>query len=134
MLVEPPLQTKKEREGAAQVLFERLDAPAIFQASSAVMTLYARGQTTGLVVESGEGISTVTPVLEGYAKRVRVVPWDLTGCDSSLALRRLYARKEEGLMPGSAATKIKQTLCFGASRLTSTLHSVRVGCHLLPSQ
>ncbi|XP_043968130.1 actin-like [Gambusia affinis] len=54
------------REKMTQILFEALDVPALFLANQSVLSLYASGRTTGLVVESGDGVSHTVPVYEDY--------------------------------------------------------------------
>jgi actin-related protein len=67
--LESPLVAREDREEATKLLFESLEAPAVFNASTAVMALYANNMTTGLVVALGQHNAHVVPVYEGYAKR-----------------------------------------------------------------
>ena len=67
--IESPLVARDDREASTRMLFESLDVPAVFNASAAVMALYANAMTTGLVVSLGDCTGHVTPVYEGYAKR-----------------------------------------------------------------
>merc|ERR1719443_1617253 len=46
-----------------QIMFETFNMPAMYVAIQAVLSLYASGRTTGLVMHSGDGVShTVTRV------------------------------------------------------------------------
>lgn len=47
-------------------MFETFRVPALHVAVQAILTLYASGRTTGLVLDSGDGVSHTAPVYEGY--------------------------------------------------------------------
>jgi actin-related protein len=46
-------------------MFETFSIPAFYVANSAVLPLYAAGRTTGIVLDSGDGVSQTVPVYEG---------------------------------------------------------------------
>ncbi|ETV95851.1 hypothetical protein H310_10894 [Aphanomyces invadans] len=58
--------SKSDREAIAELFFEKYDAPAYFVSKSAVLTCFANGRSTGMVVEMGHGNTAVVPVNEGY--------------------------------------------------------------------
>jgi hypothetical protein len=53
LLTEPPLNPRENRDVAAQILFETFNVPALYSSVQAVLSLYASGKTTGLVLDSG---------------------------------------------------------------------------------
>lgn len=67
MLTEAPLNPKANRERMTQIMFEVFATPAMYVAVQAVLALYASGRITGLVVDSGDGVTQVVPIFEGYA-------------------------------------------------------------------
>ncbi|KAG7233083.1 hypothetical protein INR49_007508 [Caranx melampygus] len=67
LLTEAPLNPSKNREKAAEVFFETFNVPALFISMQAVLSLYATGRTTGVVLDSGDGVTHVVPIYEGFA-------------------------------------------------------------------
>ena len=59
LLVEPPLNPKSTRERITQFMFETCKVPKLYMASSAFLALYAYGRYTGVVLESGAGVTHV---------------------------------------------------------------------------
>ena len=55
LLTEAPLNERENRERMAQVMFETFKIPALCFANQSVLSLYASGRTTGVVLESGDG-------------------------------------------------------------------------------
>ncbi len=50
-------------------MFETFNAPAFYVQIQAVLSLYASGRTTGIVMDSGDGVSHVVPIYEGGSGR-----------------------------------------------------------------
>ena len=48
-------------------MFEVFNVPCLYVNVQAVLALYSSGRTTGVVLDSGEGISHTVPIYEGYA-------------------------------------------------------------------
>ncbi|EMP25425.1 Beta-centractin [Chelonia mydas] len=93
LLTEAPLNPCKNREKAAEVFFETFNVPALFISMQAVLSLYATGRTTGVVLDAGDGVTHAVPIYEGFAMPHSIMRVDVAGRDVSRYLR-LLLRKE----------------------------------------
>ena len=79
LFTEAPLNPKENRNKIAQACFEDLEVPALYIAIQAVLALYATGRTTGLVLDSGDGVSHTVPIYEGYSIPQAILRLDIAG-------------------------------------------------------
>ena len=79
MLTEAPLNPRRNRDEAARVLFETFNVPALYFSVQAVLSLYASGRTTGVVLDAGDGVTHAVPVYEGFAMTHAIRRVDVAG-------------------------------------------------------
>ncbi|MHA1770827.1 MAG: rod shape-determining protein [Candidatus Thorarchaeota archaeon] len=117
LLTEAPYNPRENRERMASVMFETFGVPAVYVATQAVMSLYASGRTTGLVVDSGDGVTHIVPIYEGFVITHAVRRIDLAGRDITEYLRRLLRQRGYSFVSGAEkeiVRDIKEKLCYVA--------------------
>jgi actin-related protein len=67
LLTEAPLNPKANREKMTQIMFETFGIAGLYVAIQATLSLYSNGRTTGIVVDSGDGVTHTVPVFESFS-------------------------------------------------------------------
>lgn len=117
LVCEPVCNPKANREKLTQIMFEFLNAPSVYLASEAVLSLYSTGAATGLVVYSGQSDTVATSVYEGHALPYTVKHLPYGGEDVTYCLQKLLSAQEkdfEGRSFTEISRNIKETLGYVA--------------------
>ncbi|KAL8989826.1 MAG: hypothetical protein Q9177_001370 [Variospora cf. flavescens] len=115
LLTEPPMNPLKNREQMCERMFETYNFGGVYVAIQAVLALYAQGLSSGVVVDSGDGVTHIVPVYEStvlthHTKRLDVAGRDVTRNLIALLLRRGYALNRTADF--ETVRQIKEKLCY----------------------
>ena len=119
MLTEAPLNPKANREKMTQIMFETFNTPAMYVANASVLSLFATGRTTGLVVDCGESITYTVPVHDGALLPSSVDKSYIGGRDLNMYLELLLEdRVSWDYDTKQIISDIKETLCYVSNNYT----------------
>ena len=93
ILTESPLNPKRHRERLVTLAFEHFDVPRFQLTMNSLNALYSEAQTTGLVLESGEGLTTCVPIVDGYVIQQGIQRIDVGGRDVNEYLMEILKPK-----------------------------------------
>uniref|UniRef100_A0A665WKT6 Actin-like 6A n=1 Tax=Echeneis naucrates TaxID=173247 RepID=A0A665WKT6_ECHNA len=82
-----------------KLMFEHYNIPAFFLCKSAVLSAFANGRSTGLVLDSGATHTTAIPVHDGYVLQQGIVKSPLAGDFMSMQCRELFQELNVEIIP-----------------------------------
>lgn len=125
LLSQPPQNPHADKERITQIMFETFDVPAMYLAEQAALAIYSAGQTSGLVLDSGHGITHAVPVNDGFAIQHAVTRLNFAGNSLTTYLQKLLAERGYSLTTTSdqqVVCDIKEKLCYIASSFDIEMH------------
>jgi len=117
LLTEPPLNAPENREYTAEIMFETFNVPGLYIAVQAVLALAASWTSkqvtertlTGCVIDSGDGVTHVIPVAEGYVIGSSIKHIPIAGRDITNFVQQLM-RERETTIPSAESFEIAKTV------------------------
>jgi len=97
------------------MMFESLNSTAIFQRSTPILGLYGSGRVSGLVVDSGQGVTSISPITEGHLFPHAIISMEIGGGELTDNLSNnliSHGFKFESLSEKETVDKIKINECF----------------------
>ncbi|KAL6040035.1 hypothetical protein STEG23_015601 [Scotinomys teguina] len=113
-MTEPSLNPQETREKTTEIMFEKFNVPALYLSNHAVGSLFASACVTGLVVDSGDGVTCTVPVYEGYSLPHAITKLYVAGRDITEHLTRLLLAKGYTfpcILNKAVVDDIKEKLC-----------------------
>uniref|UniRef100_A0A4W3JEP3 Uncharacterized protein n=1 Tax=Callorhinchus milii TaxID=7868 RepID=A0A4W3JEP3_CALMI len=116
LISDPPLSPTTNREKIAELMFERFNVPAMHVSYQSVLAVYSYGKTSGLVVDSGDGVTHAVPVHDGYNLPDAITRMDLAGFDLTSYLIKLLSEAGNAFHEKGRyiVDDIKQKCCYVA--------------------
>lgn len=123
LLTEPPLNAPENREYTAEIMFETFNVPGLYIAVQAVLALAASWTSrnvkertlTGTVIDSGDGVTHVIPVAEGYVIGSSIKHIPLAGRDITAFVQQLMRERGEQIPPAESmeiAKRVKEQYSY----------------------
>jgi len=123
LLTEPPLNAPENREYTAEIMFETFNVPGLYIAVQAVLALAASWTSrnvkertlTGTVIDSGDGVTHVIPVAEGYVIGSSIKHIPLAGRDITAFIQQLMRERSEPIPPAESmeiAKRVKEQFSY----------------------
>ncbi|XP_076635910.1 actin-related protein 2 isoform X3 [Colletes latitarsis] len=115
LLTEPPMNPITNREKMIEVMFEKYGFAGTYIAIQAVLTLYAQGLLSGVVVDSGDGVTHICPVFEEYALHHLTRRLDIAGRDITMYLIKLLMLRGYAFNHSAdfeTVRMLKEKLCY----------------------
>ena len=114
LLTEPIMNPSENKEKLVELMFENFNVPALQVCCQGLLSLVASGRTTGVVLDSGDGVTQVTPIYEGRIQSKAIARINLAG--RQLTQNLLIMLNERGYKINSvhaieSARCIKEKLC-----------------------
>ena len=117
LLTEAPFNPKKNREKMVEIMFEAMEVPALQIKMQALCSLYASGRTTGLVLDSGDGVTHTVPIFNGFVEKQGVLRSNIAGREVTKVLQRMLFQKGYNFSTHREmqyVQSIKEDLCYVA--------------------
>jgi len=123
LLTEPPLNQPENREYLAEIMFESFGVKGMYIAVQAMLALAASWSKkdrknwtlTGTVIDSGDGVTHVIPMAEGYVIGSSIKHIPIAGRDITYFVQQLLRERENSIPPEESlevAKRIKEMYSY----------------------
>lgn len=117
LLTEAPWNGKQNREKMTEIMFEKIGTPSLYLTKAAMLSLFAAGRTTGVVLDSGyHGTHTVV-MYEGHNLPDATLRLDMGGFDLTSYMMKLLPERGYNFATNAVrdvVRDLKENLCYVA--------------------
>lgn len=120
LFTEAPLNPVKNRQRMLEVMLEHFQFNECTLAYQAILTLYAQGIVTGVVVDIGDGVTHICPVVDGFCLQKSISRLNVAGRDITRYLVRLLLLRGYVFNQSSdfdTVQSMKEKVCYVAHDL-----------------
>lgn len=125
-LTEALFTPETQRKAIGQMMFETFNVRKLYFAMSGPLSLYVHGDLSGLCFESGHGVTTFVPVIDGYELPLTMKKYNFGGCNVDQYFEELLMQNGYYYQTSSERRSIqvmKEKLCFVSRNYKKELES-----------
>ena len=133
LLTVAPMSPPESRDETTQVLFETFNTPALYLVLGPMLSLFSNARTTGTVLDSGDGVTSVVPIHEGHMFDDGVVRMDLAGRDLTGYLMKTLAERVYTFTTTAErdiVRDVKEKMCYVAEDYDEEMRKVESSSEL----
>ena len=121
LLIADQNSNKEDMEKIVSLAFEGIGLPSVFSIKKSILSLFANGKTSGIVLETGANITQVAPVSEGYVLHKSLLTQNIGGDTVSENIVKYIEDKE-----GNEQSRLEA--CFALSWVATDDQMKEVAC------
>jgi len=115
IVTESALSPRVNKEKTAEIMFETFNSCALYSCLQAVSALYASGRTTGIVLNSGYGVTASVPIYAGWAITRAINRQESAGPELTDYLKKILSERGYSFTTSEEqeiVRDIKEKLCY----------------------
>ncbi|ELP87289.1 actin-2, putative [Entamoeba invadens IP1] len=116
VMTESTTNTQAKRIITANHVFHEVYADSFYLGASPLMAMYGENMSTGLVIDSGDGITECVPIVDGKIIRNAVTSSSFGGSDITTHLMKLYDTVEDTTLDffekKNSVQRMKEEMCY----------------------
>ncbi len=115
LVTESVRNSNENREKLANIIFEKFGFSTMQIQVQAILSMYSEGRMTSCILDSGDGVSNIIPIVDGYVINNRIKKSELAGKEVTKYLTKLLFLRGYAFNTSAdfeTVKEIKEKLCF----------------------
>lgn len=129
LITESPQNPKNMREKVTEIFMETFKVPAFYSTFPGILSLYANGNSSGLVIDAGESITQILPVFQCFGLSHITGRLDVGGRSLNNYLKKLL-NDHDIFLPNTNEREIirdiKEKMCYMALDFQGEIHKADI--------